>query len=202
MICLIGNQEVPEAAFGFLRDNEQWKFSILAERKVIVFSVGEYVVCGNKGVCTVEKITRLDIAGVDKTRDYYILKPLYSSGSTVYVPVDSPKESMRKVLNREEAEKLIQTIPGIPLIDITNEKFSEQAYRECMKTNRCEEWVRVIKTIYLRKQKRLQAGRKVTAVDAKYFHLAEESLYGELAVALEMSREAVEAYITEEIDGR
>lgn len=170
--------------------------------RLFVFSIGEYVVCGNKGVCEVQNITRLDISGVDKTREYYILKPLYLSGSTVYVPVDSPKESMRKVLNREEAEKLIQTIPGIPLIDITNEKLSEQAYRECMRTNKCEEWVRIIKTIYLRKQKRIQAGRKVTAVDAKYYHLAEESLYGELAVSLEMSREAVEAYITEEIDGK
>ena len=172
------------------------------ERKVFVFAIGEYVVCGSKGVCTVENITRLDISGVDKTREYYILKPLYLLGSTVYVPVDSSKESMRRVLKREEAEALIATIPGIPLIDITNEKLSEQAYRECMKTNRCEEWVRIIKTIYLRKQKRLQAGRKVTAVDARYFHLAEESLYGELAVSLEMSKESVEAYITGEIDAK
>ena len=167
-----------------------------------MFAIGEYVVCGNKGVCVVENITRLDISGVDKEREYYILKPLYLAGSTVYVPVDSPKESMRRVLKKEEAQKLIQTIPRIPLIDITNEKLSEQAYRECMRTNSCEDWVRIIKTIYLRKQKRIQAGRKVTAVDAKYFHLAEESLYGELAVALDMSRDAVEAYITGEIDGK
>lgn len=167
-----------------------------------MFAIGEYVVCGNKGVCAVEKITKLDISGVDKERDYYILKPLYLAGSTVYVPVDSPKESMRRVLTREEAEKLIEKIPQIPLIDITNEKLSEQTYRECMKTSSCEEWVRIIKTIYLRKQKRLQAGRKVTAVDAKYFHMAEESLYGELAVALDMSRDDVEEYITGEINGK
>ncbi len=167
-----------------------------------MFAVGEYVVCGNKGVCSVEQITKLDISGVDKEREYYILKPLYLSGSTVYVPVDSSKESMRKVLGREEAQKLIEMIPQIPLIDITNEKFSEQAYRECMKTNKCEEWVRVIKTIYVRKQKRIKAGRKMTAVDARYGHQAEESLYGELAVALEISKDAVEAYITEELAGK
>lgn len=158
--------------------------------------------CGNKGVCVVEQITTLDISGVDKEREYYILKPLYLAGSTVYVPVDSSKESMRRILSREEAQQLIERIPQIPLIDITNEKLSEQTYRECMKTGSCEEWVRIIKTIYLRRQKRLQAGRKVTAVDAKYFQLAEERLYGELAVALELSRDAVETYITGEIDGK
>lgn len=167
-----------------------------------MFEVGEYVVCGNKGVCFVENIARLDISGVDKEREYYILKPKYSVGSTVYVPVDSPKESMRRVLTREEAQSLVRIIPELPLITIANEKLSEQTYRESMKTGSCEELVRIIKTIYLRKQKRIQAGRKVTAVDAKYFHMAEESLYGELAVALDMNRDDVEAYITGEISGR
>lgn len=167
-----------------------------------MFEVGEYVVCGNKGVCLVENIARLDISGVDKEREYYILKPKYSVGSTVYVPVDSPKESMRRVLTREEAQSLVRIIPELPLITIANEKLSEQTYRESMKTGSCEELVRIIKTIYLRKQKRIQAGRKVTAVDAKYFHMAEESLYGELAVALDMNRDDVEAYITGEISGR
>lgn len=163
---------------------------------IFVFEIGEYVVCGNKGVCVVENITTLNISGVDKERRYYILKPLYMAESTVYVPVDSPQKSMRRVLKRGEAQELIKGIPDVPLLVITNDKLSEQMYRECIKTNSCEELVKIIKTIYLRKQKRIQAGRKVTAVDAKYFHLAEENLYGELAVALEIPRDEVESYIT------
>ena len=143
----------------------------------------------------VEKITTLNIAGVDKEREYYILKPIYQMGSTVYVPVDSPKESMRPVIKREEAQKLIDEIHDVPLLAIANEKLTEQIYRECLKSGNCEEWVRILKTIWRRKQERLQAGRKVTAVDAKYFHMAEESLYGELAVALDLDRDEVEAYI-------
>ncbi|MBO5335526.1 MAG: CarD family transcriptional regulator [Lachnospiraceae bacterium] len=165
-----------------------------------MFIKGEYVVNGNKGVCFVEDVTTLDISGVDKKREYYILKPVYMAGSTVYVPVDTAKESMRKVLNRKEAEKLIGGIPEIPLISITNDKLLEQEYRNCIKSNSCEQWIKIIKTIYLRKQKRLEAGRKVTAVDAKYFRLAEENLYGELAIALAIPRTEVEAYITEAMD--
>lgn len=165
-----------------------------------MFAKGEYVVCGNKGVCMVEDITTLNISGVDKERKYYILKPVYMAGSTVYVPVDTAEESMRRVLSKEQADELIQGIPDIPLITITNDKLLEQEYRGCMKTNCCEEWIKIIKTIYLRKQKRLEAGRKVTAVDAKYFRLAEDNLYGELAVSLSMPRETVESYITGEMD--
>ncbi|MGN0401560.1 MAG: CarD family transcriptional regulator [Acetatifactor sp.] len=166
-----------------------------------MFSIGEYVICGNKGVCVVENITTLDINGVDKLRQYYILKPVYLSGSTVYVPVDAPGD-MRSILTRYEAERLIDAIPDIPLLTITNDKMTEQIYRESMKTGDCQEWVRVLKTIYMRKQKRLQMGRKVTALDEKYCRMAEQSLYGELAIALNLSRDAVEGYITEEIEER
>ena len=62
--------------------------------------------------------------------------------------------------------------------------------------------MKIIKTIRQRKQKRIQAGRKVTAVDAKYFHIAEDNLYGELAVALDIDRNEVENYIADAIEGR
>ena len=167
-----------------------------------MFQIGDYVICSNKGVCEVENITVLNISGADKEKEYYILKPLYSAGSTVYVPVDSQKDhTMRKVLERTEAERLIGTIPEIPLLVITKDKMTEQMYKDCMKSNDCQELVKLIKTIHQRKQKRIQAGRKITAVDAKYFHLAEENLYGELAVALDLSREEVSGYITAAING-
>jgi len=165
-----------------------------------VFEKGEYVVAGNKGVCTVDDITTLNISGVDQEREYYILKPVYVPGSTVYLPVDTAEESMRRVLSKEAADALIAGIPEIPLLSTTNDKLLEQEYKGCMKTNSCEEWIKIIKTIYLRKQKRLEAGRKVTAVDAKYFRIAEDNLYGELAVALNIPKTEVETYITGEID--
>jgi len=164
-----------------------------------VFKKGEYVVVGNKGVCAVEDVTTLNLSGVDKEREYYILKPVYVPGSTVYVPADGSNETMRKVLTKEEAKRLIEVIPEIPVITITNDKLLEQEYRGHIKTNDCQDWIMIIKTIYERKQKRLEAGRKVTAVDAKYFRIAEDYLYGELALALEIPKEKVEEYITEEI---
>ena len=167
-----------------------------------VFIKGEYVVSGSKGVCVVEEVTTLDISGVDKKREYSILKPVYMAGSTVYVPVDTAEGSMRRVMDRETVQQLINGMADIAPIAATNDKLLEQEYRSCMKSNRCEEVLKVIKTIYLRKQKRLAAGRKVTAVDAKYFRIAEENLYGELAISLDMSRAEVERYITAELDKR
>lgn len=160
-----------------------------------MFSIGQKVICGNKGVCTIEDITTLDISGVDKEKKYYILKPEYLVASTVYVPVDSAITSMRVILTREEAEELIQSIPSIPVLEIKNEKLLEQDYRSCLKTNSCTDWVKLIKTIYERRQKRIQMGRRETSIDSKYFRIAEDVLYGELAVALGLQREQVSQYI-------
>ena len=115
-----------------------------------MFQRGEKVVCGSKGVCSIEDITTLNISGVDKEREYYILKPLYMAASTVYVPVDTADEALRRVLTEEEANELIGRIPQIPLITISNEKFVEQEYKNCLRTERCDEWIKIIKTIWIR----------------------------------------------------
>lgn len=164
-----------------------------------MFSIGQNVICGNKGVCTIEDIATLDIAGVDKAKKYYILKPKYITASTVYVPVDSSVISMRTVLTKEEAEELVQRIPDIPALEIKNERLLEQDYKECLKSNNCVEWVKIIKTIYERRQKRILVGRKETAVDSKYFRMAEDILHGELSVALDIEKECVSQYIMEQL---
>lgn len=163
-----------------------------------MFEIGQYVICGNKGACVIEDIATLDISGVDKGKKYYVLKPLYVSASTVYVSVDAPL-SMRKILTGQEALQLIKKIPEISGIEIQNERLAEKDYKECLKAGNSEMLVKLIKTIYLRKQKRLEAGRKETAVDSKYFKIAEDMLYGELAVALQIERKEVLKYITEQL---
>ena len=160
-----------------------------------MFAVGEYVACGSRGVCVVNEITTLNLPGVDKNRKYYILKPVYQPQSTVYVPLDGTNENMRPVLGEKEAKALVDAIPQIPTLTTDSEKLWEQTYRECMRSGDCVEWVKVLKTIYYRREQRQRAGRKPTAVDTKYSHLVQDSLYGELAVALSVTREEVEEYI-------
>ena len=54
-----------------------------------MFEKGDYVIYGNNGICRVQDITTLSISGIDKNRKYYLLKPVYASGSTVYTPVET-----------------------------------------------------------------------------------------------------------------
>ena len=165
-----------------------------------MFEVGEYVVCGNNGVCQVKDITALHISGVDKNRKYYILKPVYAEGSTVYIPVDTVHTSLRRVLSKEEAAGLLDSIPQMQTLVIKDEKAAETQYKECMQSNSCQELARLLKTLYHRKKRRLEKGHKVTAVDGRYYKMAEENLCGELAVVLGMSRSEVEDCIAGKLE--
>ncbi|MBQ9928429.1 MAG: CarD family transcriptional regulator [Lachnospiraceae bacterium] len=165
-----------------------------------MFATGDYVINGNNGICLVSDITTLDISGVDKNRKYYLLKPVFASGSTVYVPVDTAEKTMRKAVSREEALTVIAAIPDIPLIPVADEKTLERTYKEYIRQNSCEGWIKLIKTIYLRKEKRIMKGCKVTAVDSKYFKQAEDYLYGEFSVALDMTKDEVRTYIEDTLN--
>ena len=77
----------------------------------MMFNVGQKIVYGENGVCTVEKIEPLGMTGASRDKLYYHLTPLIGSG-TYFAPVDS-LAYMRPVMSREEADALIDSMPGI-----------------------------------------------------------------------------------------
>lgn len=157
-----------------------------------LFEINDYVFHGGSGVCVVEDICVPEhLRGGDVSRQYYRLHPLYEAGSVVYTPIDNPRSIMRKITSRQEAEALIQSLPNVEQLQIENDKYREAEYREALKTNNCAEWLRVIKTIYLRNCDR----KRPRQPDDRFLRMAEDLLYGELAVPLGIPKEQVREQI-------
>lgn len=165
-----------------------------------MFEVGEYIVYGSKGVCQVEDITNVDIPGASKDRLYYVLRQLENGTGKIYVPTDNDKIVMRKVITKQAAEDLIRRMPEIEQLWIDDDKKREAMYKEAIRTCDYNEWVRMIKTLYFRKKERTAQGKKVTALDEKYLKAAENELYSELSLILEMPKSEVLDYIKEQIE--
>lgn len=161
-----------------------------------MFRPGEYIHYGSSGLCKVEEVTKLEVSWADKDRLYYRLTPLEGQGGVIYTPVDNQKVAMRRALNREEAQELIDSIPAISELWIAEEKQREQNYKQALKSPDCRSWIQIIKTLYMRKQSRIAQGRKITATDEKYLKSAENRLYSELALALGQDKNDMEQYIT------
>lgn len=164
-----------------------------------MFEVGEFVVYGSKGVCQITDISHIDISGADKNRLYYVLSPVGDRNAKIYAPTDNQKITMRKVISKEEADKLISELPEIELLWVPDDKQREAKYKEVMRTCDYRAWVSIVKTLYLRKKERTAQGKKITALDERYMKAAENELYSELSLTLGIPKDEMEDYIKDKI---
>lgn len=165
-----------------------------------MFQVNDLVMYGTHGICKVNAIGSLAMSAAQEDRLYYTLKPLYEEQhSAVYTPVDNKKAAIRPAVTKEEALELIDQIPDIETIWVVDDRQREGKYKEIMQRNEGTGWMQIIKTLYLKKQKRLAEGKKSTAKDDFYFNMAQELLYGELAAALLMDRTKVKGLVEEQV---
>ena len=173
------------------------------EKEVCMYQPGELVVYGTTGVCRVEEITGLNQPGQDRGKRYYVLSPLWQDG-VIYVPLDSEKVPMRPVISREEAEELIDQIPGIEASSwrgSTTQALTQQ-YQSAVRDGGHHALIGMMKAIHRKRGLAEAKNRRLGMVDERYMKQAERLLYGELATALEIPYEDVESYIADRIDER
>ena len=154
-----------------------------------MFDVGELVVYARTGVCKIDNIvTRNDTL-------YYVLNPLYEDG-TIYVPINT-KQFMRKIINKEEALSLINEIPNIKSDMCLGSKVSDlkEFYASLLDENTLEGLVMTIKSV----NKKNNVKNKIGQLDHRYMKKAENILYGELAVVLDIPFTEVKSFIKKRI---
>lgn len=163
-----------------------------------MFEINDLIIYGREGVCRVEEICFPKISGVAKNRLYYVLKPLYKQGK-IYSPVDTTV-FMRPIISREEANLLIDGIPMIQT-NVCNERIKvlEDQYKAELNSHECEELIRIIKTVGVKRSENASKGRKLGKTDESYMKMAEDTLYGEFAQALKIPKEHVQNYIDERL---
>ena len=162
-----------------------------------MFNIGDYVVNAKNGICEIKDIMMMNMTG--KAKQYYMLVPLEEKNAKIYIPVDKAEERIRPVMEKEEAWELIGEIKTIDVIFIENERERERIFKEAINSCEPKQLVSIIKSLYLRRQKRFEEGKKSTEMDERYFKLAQNHLYGELAFALEVSKSEMYRIIEENI---
>ena len=129
---------------------------------------------------------------IEKEDGYYRLVPVNDTSIKYKVPVDS--NFLKKVITKEEIDRLLLEIPEINTIDL-GEKQIEQEYKELMKSGTHEDLVKIIKTSYLRNQIRILNNKRISEIDDEYFRRAEKYLYEEIGIVLNLSFENTTEYI-------
>jgi len=165
-----------------------------------MIQIGDKVQYGVHGVCTVEEIVVRRIG--DKNAEYYVLKPYFDHGSTVYIPKNNEVlvSKMKRVMTIDEIDELLRIIPDEELLWIENESDRRKLYNEIFNLGDRRQIMRLIKTLYARQQKRLEQKKGLLMSDEKYLKDAERILYDEFAYVLQIDRDRVLSFITEYIE--
>ena len=154
-----------------------------------MFQSGTYVVYGCKGVHKILGTTHLNLEGIPKDREYYVMQAVKKPDGAVYAPVEAGKTNMRSVMTREQAAEHIHALT------CKTPKQREENCREGIKSCSPDSLLQVIKTVKERREERAKQGKKLTLLDLHFMEQAEDILYEELAISLSISRVEVEEKI-------
>lgn len=152
-----------------------------------MLKVGDYVIYQEQ-VCQIKEQKINEFTNLES----FILVPVTDSSLKLNVPVNNP--NIKNLMTKEEIKNLIALMPSIPLIDI-EDKLLENEYKRSYHSGSKEDLIRIIKTTYKRNQDRLNNNKKISEKDNKYFTLAENLLYSEIATVFGISLEEAKEYI-------
>ncbi|MBR2806980.1 MAG: CarD family transcriptional regulator [Oscillospiraceae bacterium] len=165
-----------------------------------MFNIGDLIVYGGEGVCKVDAIGIPSSSMADLGKIYYTLSPLYRDGQ-IFTPTDT-KVFMRPVMSREEVEGVIENIPNVDAMPVAERdpKQTERTYREFISSHRCNDMIAVIKAVHIKRGEGGGTPRKTSQTDERYLRMAEDLLYGEFAVALDIPRDDVRKYVETRVE--
>ena len=144
-----------------------------------MLSRGDAVVYKCRGVYKVEEVGKLDFSFVDGKKDYYTLQSIDNQRDKAYVPIDDDK-NIRRPVSEQKAKELLDKLAEVDVLNVKNEKYREQEYKDCIASFCPENWVKVLKTLYSRTKRR----GSMTSMDKKYQMLLEHALSSEMNYVL------------------
>lgn len=163
-----------------------------------MFKIDDYIMYGMTGVCKVVDITNEKFIN-DEQRKYYVLSPIYSNNTIIKTPVDNNKVSMRKIISKNKVASLINDLPNMETLWIDDEKVRSVQFKSILKSGKCEELIKLIRSIYFNKEYIKSNGKKLHQADDNIMKEAERLLNEEFAVILSISPDEVTSYISSHI---
>ncbi len=168
-----------------------------------MFHVDDHVIYRAIGVCRIAAI-RPEKLGRAEEQEYYVLKPCGNPHSTIYVSTtdDDALGRMRPLMGEKEILDLISTMPEEEGIWISNDRQRSDSYNARVQAGDCHEFVRLIKALYIEREKRKETGKTLSQADVKIMTTAERLLHEEIALVLGIKIDEVVPFIKQRIESR
>ncbi|MCI8361277.1 MAG: CarD family transcriptional regulator [Clostridiales bacterium] len=165
-----------------------------------MFRINDTILYGLNGACKIIDITKREVGGC--IAEYYVLQPIFSNASTIFVPISNENltSRMRQVLSAEEIHELIQSMPREESVWIEDEGRRREVYKEILSNGDRRELIRLIKALHLHQQDLQRIGRRLHMSDERFLKDAERLLYDEFALVLRIKPDQVLPFILKQIN--
>lgn len=164
-----------------------------------MFKIGEKIVNRSGKVCEVVNIEEADYGVGLKT--YYVLSPCFTNNNSLVLHTPVEQEStLRKVMNKDDVEQLILSIPDIEVIWITNPKIRKTKFKELYTSGEPKEILRLIKSFVKKKDEFKNDKKTLSFTDENFLTEIKTNLYYEISLALNLSFEQVDELISNKLN--
>ena len=164
-----------------------------------MFQIGERVVYGFHGVCTVAE---MEERVIDRKKTVFmVLEPQEKHSARFYIPTHN-EAAMAKVKPILSADALISLMSSDAVRRdnwIQEEKQRKLLYRELISSGDREKLMQTVRGVYRYKDQQAQEGKRVHLCDDNFIRDAERLLIGEVSVVLQLEEEAARQYIREKL---
>lgn len=163
-----------------------------------MFKIGDKIVNRSGKVCEIVNIEEADYGVGMKT--YYVLSPCFTNNDSLVLHTPIEQEStLRKVMNKEEVETLISSIPSIDVIRITNPKIRKTKFKELYTSGEPKEILRLIKSFMKKKDEFKNDKKTLSFTDENFLTEIKTNLYYEISLALGLDFNQVDSLITNKL---
>lgn len=162
-------------------------------------AIGSYVLYGKTGVCLVQEKTSM-LVGKEK-KQYYVLCPISDGRSSVFVPCDNEAlvAKMSPLLSKEEIDTLLSDADEEKLAWIEDRNQRIALYRTVMNSGDRRMLIRVICSLFRKKQERQNLGKRLSAMDESTLQECMRLIDEEFSMVLDLDRRDVVNYILERL---
>lgn len=164
------------------------------------YSIGQTIIYSHSGICSVEAITENEFYG--ERTEYYVLRPLYDTGSLIYVPTNNETlvSRIRGAMTKAEVDGILDYMPNAENIWIDNDSKRKEAYSEILLENDPKKLTEMIKTLRSRREEQISKKKRLHIADEHLLERAQRILCDEISYALGVDRDAVDSYIVAHIE--
>ncbi len=161
-----------------------------------MFQLEQIVMHPTAGVCKIET-TEKKFFSRTQWQEYFVLKPVFTSNTTLFLPIDSNKVGVRELLGADELKNILDSVDFSETLWINNDNSRHEAFLEIMKSKNTAKIIQMIIEIKQMELLRIADGKNLRVTDAKVLKEAEKIIYEEVAFVFDIELEKAKQMVLE-----